>query len=178
MKKFVAIFLLIFATYSLIALEFRVGADLRSFDSIFRDGVRIDGEVALKVKNIRIIVPVRYGKSKIYDLSLIETGLLVDVRPWSDLGIFAEVSLFKVGFMWGIYAPSDKVFFSSEGSLGWEFVFGPVYIRPKYTVRAVFSGEETKEERVKAIPQFGESRISVCIGVLFGGKNEKENSMQ
>ncbi len=177
MKKFVAIFLFIFATYSLTAFNLRLGADLRSFDSIFRDGVRVDGEIGTKIKNVRIIVPVRYGKSKSYDLSLIETGLLVDVRPWPELGLFAEASLFKVGFMWGIYAPSDRVFFSSEGSIGWEFTFGAVYIRPKYTVRTVFSSEETKEERVKVIPQFGESRISVCIGVLFGGKNEKENSM-
>lgn len=177
MKKFVAIFLLLIATYSLSAFEVRVGADLRSFDSIFRDGVRVDTEVGLKVKDIRIIVPVRYGKSKTYDLSLIETGILVDVRPWPDVGLFAEAALFKVGFMWGLYAPTEKVFFSSEGSVGWEFVFGAVYLRPKYTVRAVFSSEETKEERVKAIPQFGESRISVCIGVLFGGKNEKESSM-
>lgn len=176
MKKFVAIFLLLIATYSLSAFEVRVGADLRSFDSIFRDGVRVDTEVGLKVKDIRIIVPVRYGKSKTYDLSLIETGILVDVRPWPDVGLFAEVALFKVGFMWGLYAPAERVFFSSEGAVGWEFVFGAVYIRPKYTVRAVFPARRLRK-RVKAIPQFGESRISVCIGVLFGGKNEKESSM-
>ncbi len=176
MKRIMAIFLLIFATYSLFALPLNVGADVRSLDFTFTDGVRVDAEVGIKLKTIQLIIPVRYGKSKSKDISLVETGLLIDVWPFEDLGLFAEASVFKVGYMWGIYTPSEKLFFSVEGSVGWEFVFGPVYLRPMYTVRSSLSAEDTKEERIRIIPQFGESRLSVHIGVLLGGKNDEKNS--
>ncbi len=173
MKKFLAIFLLLSAALSLHALPVNIGVDLRSLDFTFTEGVRVDAEVGVKVKNIQLIIPIRYGKSRSKDISLIETGLLVDVWPVEGWGLFAEASIVKAGYMWGIYAPSERLFFSAEGSVGWEFVFGPVYLRPMYTVRSSFSAEATKEERLKIIPQFGESRISVHIGVLLGGVNNE-----
>lgn len=174
MKRFVAIFLIIFATYSLFSLPLSVGADLRSLDFIYeKKGVRIDAEIALDVNNIRLTIPLRYGKSNEYDLSLFETGLLVGVWPWEGMGLFAEVSLFSLGWMWGLYASSEPLFLSLEGSLGWEFRLGHIYIKPKYTVRSVYSAEDTKNEKIKMIPQFGQSRISVIIGIYFGGKDEK-----
>ena len=176
MKRFMAIFLLFFATFSLFALPFNIGVDARSLDFTFTDGVRVDAEVGIKVKTIQLIIPLRYGKSNSKDISLVESGLLIDVWPFDGLGLFAEASIFKVGYMWGLYTPSGKIFFSAEGSVGWEFVFGPVYLRPMYTVRSSFSAEDTKEERIRSIPQFGESRLSVHIGVLLGGKNDEKNS--
>ena len=173
MKRFVAIFLFVIATYSLFAAA-ALGFDLRSFDFLFEeDGVRIEGEVAFDVNNIRVTIPLRYGKSKIYDLSIFETGLLVSIQPWEGMGLFAEVSLFNAGWMWGIYAPSDPFFLSLEGSVGWEFRFGIVYLRPKYTVRSLYSAEDTKNEKVRMIPQFSQSRISVLVGINIGGKDEK-----
>ncbi len=162
-------FFILFLSLSLSALGFSLGGDLRSFDSFFRDGVRVDAEAAVDIENIRIVIPVRYGKSKINDLSVLETGLLVSVHPWEGAGFFAEASLVKAGWMWGLYAPDEKVFFSAEGSLGWEERFSWFYFRVKYTYRSTLAGEDTKEERLKVVPQFGESRISVHIGVSFGG---------
>lgn len=170
MKKIMAIFLLLLATYSLPALRVNIGGDLRSFDSFVVSDSRIDFEIGVEVDNLKIIIPVRYGKSSKYDLSLVETGLLVSLSPWENLGFFAEASIVKAGLMWGIYAPKEKAFFSLEGSIGWEFVFGSFYIRPKYTYRSTLSGETAKDEVVRTIKQFGESRISLFIGVLFGGK--------
>ena len=50
MKRFMAIFLLLFATFSLFALPFNIGVDARSLDFTFTDGVRVDAEVGIKVK--------------------------------------------------------------------------------------------------------------------------------
>ncbi len=176
MKKFVTIFLTLFAAVSLSAVSVSVGADLRSFDAFFLSGIRIDTEAGIDIGSFKIIIPVRYGKCKDYDLSLIETGILVSVHPWDGLGLFAEASLVKVGFLWGLYAPDDGVYFAAEGSVGWEFVFSHFYIRPKYTYRSSLSGEDVQEARIKSIPQFGESRVSVLIGITFGGKNEESNT--
>ena len=169
MKRTMTTFFILIFSFSLSAMSFSFGSDLRSFDSFFRDGVRVDAEAAVDIENIRIVIPIRYGKSKSNDLSVIETGLLVSVHPWEDIGFFAEASLVKAGWMWGLYAPDEKTFFSAEGSVGWEERFSWFYFRVKYTYRSSLAGEDTKEERLKAIPQFGESRISVHIGVSFGG---------
>lgn len=169
MKKFVTIFLILFTALSLSAFSISAGADLRSFDAFFLDGMRIDTEVTIGIDSFDIVIPVRYGKSRDYDLSLIETGILVSVHPWEGLGLFAEASLVKVGYLWGLYAPDEGLYFAAEGSVGWDFVFGHFYIRPKYTYRSSISGEDVKEARIKSIPQFSESRISLLIGITFGG---------
>ena len=170
MKRIVTTFFILLLVFSLNAVSVSFGADLRSFDSFFRDGIRVDTETAVTIENIRIIIPLRYGKSRKNDFSVIETGVLVSVHPWEGIGLFAEASLVKTGWMWGLYAPGEKMFFSSEGSLGWEENFSWFYFRVKYTVRSSLAGEDVKEERLKTIPQFGESRISVHIGVTFGGQ--------
>ncbi len=164
------IFLLLITTYSLLALRVSLGCDLRSFDSLILSDTRIDAEVGFENKDIKITIPLRYGKSNSYDLSLIETGLLVSLYPWDGLGLFVETSIVKAGFMWGIFTPKEKIFFSLEGSIGWEFIFGNFYVKPKYTYRSTLSSDNAKEEIVKSIKQFEESRISLFIGVLFGGK--------
>ncbi len=177
MKKFVTIFFILFTAFALHAFSFSAGVDLRSFDSFLREGIRIDGELSFDVESFQIIIPVRYGKSNDYDLSLIESGILVSVHPWEGLGLFAEASLLKVSCMWGLYAPEEAVSFSSEGSVGWDFVFDHFYVRPKYTYRSSLSADDGAQERMKIIPQFGESRISVFIGITFGGKiNEESNT--
>ncbi len=170
------IFLFIFTLFSPAASALSVGADLRSFDSFFLDGVRIDSEIGFEYQNLRIIIPVRYGKSKDYDISLIETGLLVAVRPWEELGFFAEASLFKLGWTWGLYAPDERKYLSAEGSIGWEYRFHGFYIRPKYTVRSFLSADDRTLGRIVSIPQFGESRISLHMGIIFGGNYEKNES--
>lgn len=169
MKKFVTIFLTFFAAVFLPAFSFEAGVDLRSSDSFFRDGIRIDGEVGFDTESFKITIPFRYGKSKDYDISLIESGVLVSVHPWEGIGFFAEASLIKVGYLWGIYAPDDGLYFAAEGSVGWQFVFGHFYIKPKYTFRSSISGEDGKEERIKVIPQFDGGRISLHIGITSGG---------
>lgn len=170
MKKFVTIFLTLFAAVFLPAFSFEAGADLRSFDSFIRDGIRVDGEVGFEMESFKITIPVRYGKSRTYDISLIESGLLLSVHPWEGIGFFAEASLVKVGYLWGMYAPRDGLYFAAEGSVGWEFVFGHFYIKPRYTFRSSLSGEDEKEERIKVIPQFDGGRISVHIGISSGGE--------
>lgn len=169
MKKFVTIFLTLFLAVFLPAFSFEAGFDLRSSDSFFRDGIRVDGEIGFETESFKITIPVRYGKSKDYDISLIESGVLVSVHPWPDIGFFAEASLVKVGYLWGLYAPGERLYFAAEGSVGWNFVFGHFYIRPKYTFRSSLSGEDTKEERIKVIPQFDGGRISLYIGFTSGG---------
>lgn len=172
MKRFVAIFLFIFSITALVAVPVSFTFDLRSADSFFLKGVRIDSELSFDIKNIRLTFPFRYGKSKDYNLNALESGILVGVWPIEDMGLFAEVSLIKIGCMWGLYAPKEGFFFSSEASVGWEFRFNHFVLRPKYTLRSTFSSEDTKEEKLKTIPQFSSSRISLHIGVCIGGKNE------
>lgn len=171
MKKIMALFLFLFVLFSLNA-EFYVGLDTRSVDSFFRESARIDIETGFNTKSTNIIFPFRYGKSFSYDLSFFETGVLVSVYPVEEIGFFAEASLFKVGFMWGLYAPNEVYYLSSEVSLGWEFRFNSFYIKPRYTMRSSLSSEDSKTERLKTIVQFSERRLSLTIGIIIGGKND------
>lgn len=171
MKKIVTLFLFLFVIFSLKA-EFYIGLDTRSVDSFFRESARIDIETGLNAKYANIIFPFRYGKSFNYDLTFFETGVLVSVYPIEEVGFFAEASLLKLGFMWGLYAPNEIYYLSSEASIGWEFRFNSFYIKPRYTIRSSLSAEDSKTERLKAIVQFGERRLSLTIGIIFGGKND------
>ncbi len=171
MKKIMTLFLFLFVLFSLSA-EFYVGLDTRSVDSFFRESARIDIETGFETKNANIIFPIRYGKSFNYNLSFFETGVLVSIYPIDEMGFFAEASLFKVGFMWGLYAPNEGYYLSSEASLGWDFRFNSFYIKPRYTIRSSLSAEDSKTERLKEIVQFGERRLSLTIGFILGGKND------
>lgn len=166
-----ALFLFLFTLFSLNA-EFYVGLDSRSVDSFFRESARIDLETGFNTESTTIIFPFRYGKSFNYDLSFFEVGVLVSVYPIEELGFFAEASFFKIGFLWGLYAPNEVYYLSSEASLGWEFRFNSFYIKPRYTIRSSLTAEDSKTERLKTIVQFGERRISLTIGIIFGGKHD------
>ena len=172
MKKFVAIFLFLLIALTLYSSSFFITGDLRSFDFFFQNSLRVDSVVGMSIKDTNIIFPLRYGMAD--SVKYIETGVLLDVFPFEGYGFFAEVSLVKIGYIWGSFNNNRKFLLSQEASLGWQFQIGIIMIRPKYTVRSLFSGEESKEETIKAITQFSESRIGINIGLSFGGKNEKQ----
>lgn len=165
MKRFMAPIFILFILASLSA-KVSIGCDLASFDFLWEDGLRVDSEVRVEYNNIEITVPIRYGKSKDNYLNVIETGILIGVHPIDDWGLFVEASFLKLGWLWGVASLTEKMFFSFEGSVGWNAEIGMFSIRPRITYRVMSSSMEATES-LKRIPQFGELRLSLMTGISF-----------
>ena len=100
---------------------------------------------------------------------MVETGLLVSLYPFEDMGFFCAVSLLLAGYMWGLEAPSDELVFLSEAVVGWTFRL-PLgfFLEPRLYILDAFSTEdETLEALEEAVPQFSSFRLSLIAGISF-----------
>ncbi|MBQ0070408.1 MAG: hypothetical protein KBS81_00890 [Spirochaetales bacterium] len=182
MKKFVALlfFLVLWSSCSAFAFsfgdmvsscpysrEFSIGLDFMSLDSLLMEDSRFDVELAIPVDECRLIFPIRYGKDGEGYIKYLETGLLVALNPIDGLDFFVEASFLKVGWLWGLYQTGDPLVLSTEGSLGWYFSWGNLFLKPKVTVRNPYLTESDKVELMKRISQFGDLRFSLVGGYVF-----------
>ncbi len=168
MKWFIALSIAILSLSSIYASKWQVGIDLRSIDSFFYPSIRVDAEVSYRYDEIRVTLPVRFSHSKSYELDFAETGLIVSVYPFDSLGFYAGVSLLRVGYAWGLEAPSDPLILFSEAMIGWTFEFPYFFIEPRITITDVFSSEEGRLDDIReAIPQYSMLRVSLIAGCAF-----------
>lgn len=161
-----ALFILTLSLFSLHS-GVRVSADLMSLDFLWEEGLRIDAECSFDYETIEITIPVRYGKSDDSYLQCIETGAMIGVHPLEGLGLYVEASLLKFGWLWGLSAPSERMAFVSEGSVGWDCSLGAFHISPRVTYRSLLSVSGETAEAMKKIPQFSGVRASILVGVEF-----------
>lgn len=165
MKKIILITLFLFLSFALFS-KVNIALDLRSLDFIFeRDGIRVDGEVGFSFDSFTLNIPLRFGASNTSNLFYLETGLTVLAYPVEGLGLFLEGSFIKGGFFFGSDAPEDRLYISSEGSIGYDFYIGKIYFRPRLTFRSILSSESEKALILSEIPQFREMRFSLNIGI-------------
>lgn len=166
MKKIMALFLVLISL-SFLYSAVSVSIDIDGLDSIWSEGLRVGGNCSFDYNDLKITIPVRYGKSDDNFLHFIETGALIGVYPIDGLGFIVEASFLKFGYLWGIAAPSDPFAFVSEGSIGWDYSFGHFYIEPRLSYRSLISVTGECGEAFKKIPQFTGVRASLSLGVVF-----------
>ena len=156
------------AMSSIHAYQWRVGVDLRCVDSFFYPSVRLDGEFSYRFSEVRVTVPLRYAHSNTHELDFAETGLIVSVYPFDGLGFYAGVSLLRLGYAWGLEAPSDPLILFSEAMIGWTFSFPWFFIEPRISITDAFSSEKGRLGAIReAIPQYSAVRISLIAGCAF-----------
>ena len=156
-----------FLILSSLSASVSLSVDLASLDFLWKEDLRIDAECSFDYDNIRITIPIRYGKSDDGFLSFLETGALIGVHPIDGLGLVVEASFLKFGYLWGVAAPSDPMAFVSEGSIGWDYSFRHLYIKPRISYRSLLSVSGECSEAFEKIPQFKGMRASVFLGVVF-----------
>ncbi len=158
---------LVLCSLSFLYSAVSVSIDVDGLDSIWREGLRVGGNCSFDYNDLKITIPVRYGKSDDNFLNFIETGALIGVYPIDGLGFVVEASFLKFGYLWGIAAPSDPLAFVSEGSIGWDYSFGHFYIQPRVSYRSLISVTGECAEAFKKIPQFTGVRASLSLGLVF-----------
>ena len=144
-----------------------VSIDIDGLDSIWSEGLRVGGNCSFDYNDLKITIPVRYGKSDDNFLHFIETGALIGIHPIDGLNFIVEASFLKFGYLWGVAAPSDPLAFVSEGSIGWDYSFGNLYIAPRITYRSLISVTGECSEAFEKIPQFKGVRASLSLGLVF-----------
>ena len=159
--------ILMLLSLSLLYSAVSFSIETNSLDFLWNEGMRIGGECSFDYNGLRITIPVRYGKSDDGFLSFLETGALIGVHPIDGLGLVVEASFLKFGYLWGVAAPSDPMAFVSEGSIGWDYSFRHLYIKPRISYRSLLSVSGECSEAFDKIPQFKGMRASVFLGVVF-----------
>ena len=159
--------LFMLVSFSLLYSSVSISLDMNGLDYLWRDGMRMGGECSFDYNNIKITIPVRYGKSDDNFLNFIETGALIGIHPIDGLNFIVEASFLKFGYLWGVAAPSDPLAFVSEGSIGWDYSFGNLYIAPRITYRSLISVTGECSEAFEKIPQFKGDRASLSLGLVF-----------
>lgn len=152
---------------SLLPADVSVSIDIDGLDFLWRDGLRVGGNCSWDYDDIKITIPIRYGKSDDGFLHFLETGALIGVYPIDGLGLVVEASFLKIGWLWGVAAPSDQLAIVSEGGIGWDYSFGHFYIEPRITYRTNLSLTGESAEVFKKIPQFNGVRASLSLGLIF-----------
>ena len=170
MRKIVALFFA-FLVLSSLSASVSLSVDLASLDFLWKEDLRIDAECSFDYDNIRITIPIRYGLSEDKYLNLLESGILVGVFPFENLGLMVEASLFKLGYFWGLASPTDRLVLLSEGSIGWNGNIGMLHICPRLTFRSLLSISGEGAEAMKRISQFDGLRLSLAMGVNLGEIN-------
>lgn len=157
----------ILVSFSLLYSSVSISLDMNGLDCLWRDGMRMGCECSFDYNNIKITIPVRYGKSDDNFLNFIETGALIGIHPIDGLNFIVEASFLKFGYLWGVASPSDPLAFVSEGSIGWDYSFGNLYIAPRITYRSLISVTGECSEAFEKIPQFKGVRASLSLGLVF-----------
>ena len=137
-----------FLILSSLSASVSLSVDLASLDFLWKEDLRIDAECSFDYDNIRITIPIRYGLSEDKYLNLLESGILVGVFPFENLGLMVEASLFKLGYFWGLASPTDRLVLLSEGSIGWNGNIGmlPSYLPlPTIHIRGRGGSHETNQ---------------------------------
>ena len=158
---------LILLSLSFLNAAVSVSIDMDGLDFLWRDGMRLGGKCAFGYNDIKITIPIRYGKSDDNFLHFLESGVLIGVHPIEDLGLIVEASFLKVGWLWGVAAPTDQLALVSEGSIGWDYSFGHFYVEPRLTYRTLISLTGESAEAFEKIPQFTGVRASLSLGIVF-----------
>ena len=161
----------VFLSLSSLYASVSLSVDLASLDFLWKEDLRIDAECSFDYYNIRITIPIRYGLSDDKYLNLLESGILVGVFPFENLGLMVEASLFKLGYFWGLASPTDRLVLLSEGSIGWNGNIGMLHISPRLTFRSLLSISGEGAEAMKRISQFDGVRLSLAMGVNLGEIN-------
>ncbi len=168
MRRLLLLFLLIAISLFALSSAVMIGTDLRAFDALYFDSMRLDLEASYRYKDLRFSIPVSFSMSFDNPIYFIDSGFSVALYPFENLGLFLGTTLFSAGYVISDLELEDNFIISSKAFVGWSFLFPYFYIEPRIAFFDLFSEAESAAGILKSeIRQYSKCRLSLFIGTQF-----------